>query len=177
MCDNDRAEHIQHGESRFHYKLLQKRDPAEEPSWARVECNRATGHTGEWVSFRKINGRSSNGQQPEPEEEGETRVRVAFSSKMWLGVKARLNGQRHYLWRQQLRHNKSGRRDGEKVQGWWLFNKDEQTGDHWNGPYEIQDHIENRSTTTMNKYPHVGKTGVDAEHGSCPQMVYIMKEM
>ena len=23
----------------------------------------------------------------------------------------------------------------------------------------------------MNKYPHVGKTGVDAVHGSCPQMV------
>jgi hypothetical protein len=23
----------------------------------------------------------------------------------------------------------------------------------------------------MNKYPQVRKTGVDAEHGSCPQMV------
>jgi hypothetical protein len=52
----------------------------------------------------------------------------------------------------------------------------EQTGDHWNGPYEIQDHIENRSTTTINKYPQVGKN-VDAVHGSCPQMVYIMKEI
>ncbi len=35
----------------------------------------------------------------------------------------------------------------------------------------------NRSTTTMNKYPQVGKTGVDAVHESWPQMVYIMKEL
>jgi hypothetical protein len=32
-----------------------------------------------------------------PEEEGETRVRVVFSSKIWFGVEARLNGQLHYL--------------------------------------------------------------------------------
>jgi hypothetical protein len=38
-----------------------------------------------------------NGQQPEPEEEGETRVRVEFSSKMWFGVEFQLNGQRHKL--------------------------------------------------------------------------------
>jgi hypothetical protein len=36
---------------------------------------------------------------------------------------------------------------------------------------------QNRSTTTMNKYPQVGKTGVDAVHESCPQMVYIPKEL
>jgi hypothetical protein len=41
--------------------------------------------------------RASNEQQLEPEVEGETRVRVAFSSKIWLGVAARLNGQHHYL--------------------------------------------------------------------------------
>ncbi len=29
----------------------------------------------------------------------------------------------------------------------------------------------------MNKYPQVGKTGFDAVHESCPQMVYIMKEL
>ncbi len=27
------------------------------------------------------------------------------------------------------------------------------------------------------KYPQVRKTGVDAVHGSCPQTVYIMKEL
>ncbi len=36
-----------------------------------------------------------NGLQPEPEEEGDTRVRVAFSSKKWFEVEIRLNGQRH----------------------------------------------------------------------------------
>jgi hypothetical protein len=40
------------------------------------------------------------------------------------------------------------------------------------GIYEIQDHT-NRSTTTM--HPQVRKTGVDAVHESCSQMVYIMK--
>jgi hypothetical protein len=30
--------------------------------------------------FQKVKRRSSNGQKPEPEEEGDTRVRVAFSS-------------------------------------------------------------------------------------------------
>jgi hypothetical protein len=29
----------------------------------------------------------------------------------------------------------------------------------------------------MNKYPQVGKTGVVAVHGSCPQTVYFMNEM
>ncbi len=45
-----------------------------------------------------------------------------------------------------------------------------------NGLYEIQDHT-SRSATNMNKYPQVGTTGVDAVHESCPQMVYIMKEL
>ncbi len=27
-------------------------------------------------------------RKPEPEEEGDTRVRVAFSSKMWFGIEA-----------------------------------------------------------------------------------------
>ncbi len=52
-----------------------------------------------------------------------------------------------------------------------------QTGDQRNGIYEIQDHT-NRSTNNYEyKYPQVRKTGVDAVHGSCPQMVYIMKKM
>jgi hypothetical protein len=34
----------------------------------------------------------------------------------------------------------------------------------------------NRSTTTMKKYPQVGKTGVGAVHESCPKKVYIMKK-
>jgi hypothetical protein len=52
--------------------------------------------------------------------------------------------------------------------------KVKQTGDQKSGIYEIQDHT-SRSTTTIYKYPQVRKTGVDAVHGSCPQMVYIMK--
>jgi hypothetical protein len=36
---------------------------------------------------------------------------------------------------------------------------------------------QSRSTTTMNKYPQVGNTGVDAVQESCPHMVYIMKEL
>jgi hypothetical protein len=36
------------------------------------------------------------------------------SDRLWLGVKAWLNGQGHYLWWQQFRHNMSGRNDGEK---------------------------------------------------------------
>jgi hypothetical protein len=45
-----------------------------------------------------------------------------------------------------------------------------------NGPYEIQDHAEKQKYNNMNKYPQVRKTGVDAVHESCPQMVYIMKK-
>ena len=72
-----------------------KRNPAEEPSWAQVECNRA--HWADWRmrQLQKANGRSSNGQQSEPEVEGDTRCRVAIGSKMWFEVEARLNGQRH----------------------------------------------------------------------------------
>ncbi len=106
---DDRAENIQHGESGFTTAESCHKDGPEDPDlerrgilqksphghkWSVIEH---TGHTGEWGSFRKVNGRSSNGQQPEPEEEGETRVRVAISSKMWFGVAARLNGQRLYL--------------------------------------------------------------------------------
>ena len=36
-----------------------------------------------------------NGQQPEPEDEGDTRDRVAIRSKKWFEVESRLNGQRH----------------------------------------------------------------------------------
>jgi hypothetical protein len=54
--------------------------------------------------------------------------------------------------------------------------KDEQTGDHRNGLYEIQDHTSRSTTNYKYKYPQVGKTAVDAVHESCPQMVYIMKK-
>jgi hypothetical protein len=36
--------------------------------------------------LQKANRRSSNGQQQEPEEAGEIRVRVAISSKRWFGI-------------------------------------------------------------------------------------------
>ena len=60
-----------------------------------MECNRA--HWADWRmrQLQKANGRSSNGQQPEPEVEGDTRCRVAIGSKMWFGVEVQLNGQRH----------------------------------------------------------------------------------
>ena len=82
-----------------------KRNPAEEPSWAQVECNRA--HWADWRmrQLQKANGRSSNGQQSEPEVEGDTRCRVAIGSKMWFEVAARLNGQRHKPRWIQLRHD------------------------------------------------------------------------
>jgi hypothetical protein len=72
---------------------------------------------------------------------------------------------------------KSWRRDGEKLQGLWLFNKDEQTGDQRNGLYGIQDHT-SRSTTTMNISTHKSERLVLMQYmKSCPQMVYIMKEL
>jgi hypothetical protein len=46
-----------------------------------------------------------------------------------------------------------------------------------NGLYEIQDHTSRSTTNYEYKYPQVGKTGVDAVHESCPQMVYIIKLM
>jgi hypothetical protein len=39
------------------------------------------------------------------------------------------------------------------------------------------DHTEKQKYNKMNKYPQVRKTGVDAVHESCSQMVYIMKEL
>ncbi len=46
-----------------------------------------------------------------------------------------------------------------------------------NGPYEIQEiHRKQKYSNYEYKYPQVGKTGVDAVHESCPQMVYIMKK-
>jgi hypothetical protein len=40
--------------------------------------------------LQKVNRRSSNGQKPESEEEGDTRGRVAFSSKMWFELEIRI---------------------------------------------------------------------------------------
>jgi hypothetical protein len=50
-----------------------------------------------------------------------------------------------------------------------------QTGDQRNGIYEIQDHTNRKYNNYEYKYPQVRQTGVDAVHGSCPQMVYTMK--
>ena len=36
------------------------------------------------------------------------------------------------------------------------------------GTFEIQDHKETQSTTTMKEYPQVRKTGVDAVHAMLP---------
>ncbi len=44
-------------------------------------------HRSEVTSESKIED-LLNGQQPEPEEEGDTRVRVAFSSKKWFEVES-----------------------------------------------------------------------------------------
>ena len=40
----------------------------------------------------------------------------------------------------------------------------------------FKDHTSRSTTNYEYKYPQVGKTGVDAVHESCPQMVYIMKK-
>jgi hypothetical protein len=42
---------------------------------------------------------------------------------------------------------------------------------------KIQDHTSRSATNYEYKYPQVRKTGVDAVHGSCPQMVYIMNKI
>ena len=55
-----------------------------------------------------------------------------------------------------------------------LQNKDEQTGDQRSGLFEIQDHTSRSTTNNEYEYPQVRKTGVDAVHESCPQMVYII---
>jgi hypothetical protein len=45
------------------------------------------------------------------------------------------------------------------------------------GLYEIQDHTSRSTTNDEHKYPQVRKTGVDAVHESCPQMVNIMQRI
>jgi hypothetical protein len=45
------------------------------------------------------------------------------------------------------------------------------------GLYGIQDHTSRSTSNNEYKYPKVGKAGVDAVHGSCPQMVFIMKKL
>ena len=45
-----------------------------------------TAHTKNEVTSESKIEDLQNGQQQEPEEEGETRVRVAFSSKKWFEV-------------------------------------------------------------------------------------------
>jgi hypothetical protein len=78
----------------------------------------------------------------------------------------------------QFRHNRSGRRDGEKLQGCRLYNKDEQTGEQRSGIYEIQKTTQKQTYNNYEyKYPQVGKTGVDAVHESCPQMVYFIERI
>ena len=58
------------------------------------------------------------GQKPEPEVEGETRVRVAICSRKWFGVEARLNGQTPLIRMDTVEDTTSpGLRDGEKIQG------------------------------------------------------------
>jgi hypothetical protein len=65
--------------------------------------------------------------------------------------------------------------DGEKLQDEGSNIKDEQD---WrskrSGLFEIQDHTSRSTTNNEYKYPQVQKTGVDAVHESCPQMVYII---
>ncbi len=75
----------------------------------------------------------------------------------------------------QFRHNRSGKRNGEKLQDEGSTSRMNRLEIKRSGLFEIQDHT-SRSTTNKNeyKYPQVGKTGVDAVHESCPQMVYIM---
>ncbi len=41
----------------------------------------------------------------------------------------------------------------------------------------FKDHTSRSTTNYEYKYPLVGKTGVDAVHESCPQMVYIIKRI
>ncbi len=91
VCDDNRAEHIQHGESGLPHKDLQK-SPNKGHEWSVIEPLGIPGS--EVTSESKIED-LLNGLQPEPEEEGDTRVRVAFSSKKWFEVEIRLNGQRH----------------------------------------------------------------------------------
>jgi hypothetical protein len=63
-----------------------------------MECKRLA-KLGRWRIrlLQEANRSSSVNRKPQPEVEGETRVRVAFSSKMWFGMAAQLNGQRHNL--------------------------------------------------------------------------------
>ncbi len=42
------------------------------------------------------------------------------------------------------------------------------------GLFEIQDHTSRSTTNNEYEYPQVRKTGVDAVHESCPQMVHNM---
>jgi hypothetical protein len=52
-----------------------------------------------------------------------------------------------------------------------------QTGDQRNGIYEDSRPHKQKYNNYEYKYPQVGKTGVDAVHGSCPQMVYIIERI
>ncbi len=69
---------------------------------------------------------------------------------------------------------------GEMVRNYKMkaLQKDEQTRDQKEVDYMGFKITQSRSSSNNEyKYPQVGKTGVDAEHGSCPQMVYIMKKL
>jgi hypothetical protein len=41
----------------------------------------------------------------------------------------------------------------------------------------FKDHTSRSTTNSEYKYPQVGKTGGDAAHGSCPQMVYVIERI
>ncbi len=74
----------------------------------------------------------------------------------------------------QFRHNKSGRQDGEKLQDEGSTPRMNRLEIKGSGLYGIQDHTSRSTTNNEYKYPQVRKTGVDAVHESCPQMVYII---
>ncbi len=69
---------------------------------------------------------------------------------------------------------------GEMVRNYKMkaLQQDEQTGDQkkWT-IWDSRSHTSRSTTNSEYKYPQVRKTGVDAVHESCPQMVYIMKEL
>jgi len=94
MC-MDQTVHIQHDESGSYDKCEEGScRRASKKIWHEWSVEPLTLLESEVASESKIED-LLNGQQPEPEEEGETRVRVAISSKRWFEVETRLNGQRH----------------------------------------------------------------------------------
>jgi hypothetical protein len=95
---------------------------------------------------------------------------VAFSSKKWFGVEARLNGQPTTPDGKQFRHNVSGRKTGEKNSKMMVLQQGKQTR---RSPK--MEHMRLKDTQkqqkynkNIKKYPQVRKTGVDEVHGKLP---------